>query len=311
MVGFVNTSRLGEQELLYICEDSYENSVNQTRVILVLDSEMPVLELVGDARVCLEEGVPYVERGATCTDAVDGTYPATIIGSVDHDVLGNQSVMYLCSDSAGNNVTVVRTVTVVSSDMPGNLFLTSYSVSIGRLTESLAPQLPAESVSPATDFAFNWSDDVTPGPEFCRFISIYEDLPDGDRSLLRQYEGYGLLSLSGVLADGQLQLAQGSDAALNAGLKHTTSYTIVLDELLVYDPSGRGNARQTLRIHTGDYSPPRLLESRPPAGHLAWPLAAGIRLRFDEPIQRGPQPSESAAHVPRNFSSPWLNSKVQ
>ena len=286
VVGYVNTSQLGEQELLYICEDSYENSVNETRRIIVLDSEMPVLELVGETRVCLEEGVPYVEQGATCTDAVDGTYPATIAGNVDPDVLGNQTILYSCSDSAGNNVTVARTITVVSSDMPGNLFLTSYSVEIGGVTESFAPQVLGEFVNPATDFAFNWSGDVTGGPEYCRFISVYESLPDGSLELVKQYEGVSLFSL-GVLVEGQLQLAQGSDASLSAGLKDATSYTIVLDELLVLDQSGYGNARQSLRILTGDYSPPILLESQPPAMHPAWPLSAGVSLRFDEPVLLG------------------------
>ena len=286
VVGQVNTSQLGEQVIVYFCEDSYENSVNQTRVIIVLDSEIPVLEMEGDARVCLEEGVPYVEQGATCTDAVDGTYPATVAGAVNPDVLGNYTIWYSCSDSAGNNVTVLRTVTVVSSDMPGNLFLTSFSVDIGGTT-SLAPQVQAVGVDPATDFAFNWSEDVIASPEFCRFISVYESLHDGSLSLIKQYEGYSLFSFSSVLADGQLQLAQGSDASLNAGLKDTTSYTIVLDELLVRDLSGLGNARQTLHLVTGDYSPPVLLESRPPAMHPAWPLAAGVLLRFDEPISVG------------------------
>ncbi|OLP83182.1 putative serine/threonine-protein kinase-like protein CCR3 [Symbiodinium microadriaticum] len=286
VLGYVNTSQLGEQDLLYICEDSFENSVNQTRRIVVLDSEMPVLELVGETRVCLEEGVPYVEQGATCTDAVDGTYPATIAGNVDPDVLGNQSIFYSCSDSAGNNVTVARTITVVSSDMPGNLFLTSYSAEIGGVTESFAPQVLGEGVNPATDFAFNWSGEVAAGPEFCRFISVYESLPDGSQVLVKQYEGFSLFSL-GVLAQGQLQLAQGSDASLSAGLKDATSYIIVLDELLVFDQSGYGNARQSLRILTGDYSPPILLESQPPAMHPAWPLSAGISFLFAKPVLLG------------------------
>ena len=287
VLGSVNTSQLGEQELLYICADSYDNSVNQTRIILVLDSEIPVLQLMGDSRVCLEEGVPYVELGATCTDRVDGTSPATIEGVVDPDVLGNHTIFYSCSDSAGNNVTVMRTVTVVSSDMPGNLFLTSYSVDVGGWSEAFAPQVHAANVNPATDFAFNWSEGVTAGPEFCRFISIYESQADGTVSLLRQYEGYGLLSSSGVLVDGQLQLAQGSDSSLSAGLKDSTSYTVVVDELLVHDSSARGNARQTLQFSTGDYSSPILLQTRPAPRHTAWPLASGIRLQFDEPIGPG------------------------
>lgn len=181
VAGWVNTSRFGSTLLVYSCEDSRENSANVSRLVLVVDSGLPSIELVGEARLCLEDGVNYIERGAICEDEVwvktceksrssvtkgelfyrigrvssilenltgpfqrsrqvDGKSPAKISGSVDVDVLGDHYVDYFCVDSVGNNFTVQRRVTVISSEMPGDLHMASFSATVRGSTVSSAPQ---------------------------------------------------------------------------------------------------------------------------------------------------------------------------
>ena len=79
-----------------------------------LDTEKPVITLVGDASISINKGDTYTEQGATWTDNVDGSGNATIGGdTVDTSTLGTYVVKYNYTDAAGNVATeVTRTVVV-------------------------------------------------------------------------------------------------------------------------------------------------------------------------------------------------------
>jgi hypothetical protein len=70
----------------------------------VVDTTPPTIALLGDNPFTLEVGVPYSDPGYTAADAYDGDISAdvTVIGSVDHTVLGSYVLRYNVSDSSGN-----------------------------------------------------------------------------------------------------------------------------------------------------------------------------------------------------------------
>jgi hypothetical protein len=81
------------------------------------DETDPVIRLNGMAEVRLNKGNDYMDKGATCNDARDGSItPIQTSNTVDTTSAGSYKVMYSCTDAAGNTATATRTVTV---DDPG------------------------------------------------------------------------------------------------------------------------------------------------------------------------------------------------
>ena len=81
------------------------------------DRTPPVITLVGPAAMDHEQGTAFTDPGATATDAVDGTVPVTVSGSVGVDA-GSYTLTYTASDRAGNVATTTRTVTVADTTAP-------------------------------------------------------------------------------------------------------------------------------------------------------------------------------------------------
>ena len=95
---------------------SYGNSVRFVRD--AVDTEPPVITLLGDNPISVNQGDTYTDQGATATDNVDGNLTAniTVTSNVDTSTVGTYTVTYNVSDAAGNAATeVVRTVNVVQA----------------------------------------------------------------------------------------------------------------------------------------------------------------------------------------------------
>ena len=83
------------------------------------DTTPPTIELVGDNPIEASHGSTYADQGATCTDDTDGTIvPVLASNDVDTGSIGTYSVVYSCTDDAGNESTVTRTVRVVDDTPP-------------------------------------------------------------------------------------------------------------------------------------------------------------------------------------------------
>ncbi len=83
-----------------------------------IDRTPPTIQLVGQSPADTVLGTPYVDAGATCTDAVDGdiTSQIQISNLVNTDIAGTYTVTFTCDDSAGNPaVPVTRTVNVIDT----------------------------------------------------------------------------------------------------------------------------------------------------------------------------------------------------
>lgn len=84
-----------------------------------VDTDGPVITLLGDAAVSIEIGEDYTDAGATANDNVDGDVTADIVvtGEVNTIKPGEYTLAYNVSDAAGNAATeVTRTVTVTFDD---------------------------------------------------------------------------------------------------------------------------------------------------------------------------------------------------
>jgi len=120
----VNASNVGDYVIRYNVIDSCGNSANEvTRTVHVIgsiDSAKPVITVTGDTEITVEVNTEYSDMGASSTDDTDGDLFANIItdNPVDMAVLGDYTVIYTVTDSAGNQSTASRIVHVVDTTPP-------------------------------------------------------------------------------------------------------------------------------------------------------------------------------------------------
>jgi len=116
----VDENVVGSYSVDYEVSDAAGNLAMASRTVNVVDTTPPIITLNGVTST-LEAGIDtYTELGATATDAVDGTFPATVSGDVvDTSTPGTYNVEYTATDNAGNPATpVTRIVTVVDTTSP-------------------------------------------------------------------------------------------------------------------------------------------------------------------------------------------------
>ncbi len=118
--GEVNIAQLGAYKLIYTATDLAENTSSVERVVDVVDTTAPVIELIGDNphEIYVDnsgESELYDEPGATVTD----NYDAEVAYDVDVSVVnvaqvGTYTITYTAQDSSGNEaVAVTREVSVI------------------------------------------------------------------------------------------------------------------------------------------------------------------------------------------------------
>jgi len=119
--GSVDTSKIGNYAILYSAKDKAGNEATLTRtvhVVLPPDVTPPVLTINGESTITLHQGATYTEPGATAQDERDGSVVVNISGNVDTSVVGQYTVTYTATDSAGNSATLTRTVNVIDVTPP-------------------------------------------------------------------------------------------------------------------------------------------------------------------------------------------------
>ena len=120
----VDTSTPGIYAVTYDVTDLDGNSAAQVvRTVILQDTIVPVITLLGNNPQIIEVNSVYVELGATASDNLEGNLTDSIIidsSSVDMSTPGDYYVTYDVSDSSGNSANQsVRTVTV--QDTSGGL----------------------------------------------------------------------------------------------------------------------------------------------------------------------------------------------
>ena len=114
----VDTRMPGTYDVVYVCSDGAGGvAVSARTVIVVADAVPPLIDLNGLAVVLHERGSKYADPGALCIDDVDGNKTLTADKrDVRPKKLGNYTITYSCSDSAGNEAEpATRTVVVVKA----------------------------------------------------------------------------------------------------------------------------------------------------------------------------------------------------
>ena len=120
-IGTVDTSVLGTYIITYEgIDDSNNHSEILTRTVIVRDSTIPIITLIGDQIVTIEYLSDYQELGAIVFDNYDHDIEVVIGGDpVETDFVGTYEVVYSYTDSSGNQaVDVIRTVIVSDTIAP-------------------------------------------------------------------------------------------------------------------------------------------------------------------------------------------------
>ena len=118
--GVVNTSVEGNYIITYTVSDTSGNTTTATRQVIVEgDTTAPVITILGEADVSINQYTPYIDAGATATDNVDGDLTSSIVttGVVNTSIEGNYIITYTVSDTSGNTATATRQVVVVVQNL--------------------------------------------------------------------------------------------------------------------------------------------------------------------------------------------------
>ena len=106
-------------------------AVQVSRTVIVADTIAPVINLLGDATVNVEQGTSYNDAGAVATDSFDGLVTVNTVNPVNVNIAGTYSVTYDAVDVAGNAaVQVSRTVIVADTTAPVITLLGSSSITL-------------------------------------------------------------------------------------------------------------------------------------------------------------------------------------
>lgn len=149
VTGTVNTSALGAYAVVYAVADAWGNNATVTRNVTVVDTTPPVISISGPNPFTMDAEKPYNDWGATAADTVQGDVSAAIVvvNNVATGQGGTYTVEYFVNDSAGNNATATRTVTVVPDTEHGK---GKDAFSYFAKKESPRPESAAETAAPAS-----------------------------------------------------------------------------------------------------------------------------------------------------------------
>ncbi|WP_375772986.1 DUF5011 domain-containing protein [Archangium gephyra] len=116
--GSVNSGAPGSYTVHYSATDPSGNSSSASRSVQVSDTLAPALALNGPASMGLECGSPFLDPGATASDACVGPLPVTVSGSVNSGAPGSYSLSYSAVDPSGNAASTGRAVQVSDTLAP-------------------------------------------------------------------------------------------------------------------------------------------------------------------------------------------------
>ena len=113
---------VGTYTLIYRAQDAADNLGIRYLTVNIADTTPPVITLLGDNPQEIGLNDPYVEQGATVSDACEGDISGEIVvdaSTVDTSVIGSYIVTYNAQDSVTNAaLEVTRTVEVIDTSIP-------------------------------------------------------------------------------------------------------------------------------------------------------------------------------------------------
>jgi hypothetical protein len=153
-ISTVNTSALGVFTVTYAVADLSGNNATATRNVTVVDTTPPAITVSGPNPFTMDAEKPYTDWGASAVDAAQGDVSGAIVvvNNVATGQGGTYTVDYFVNDSAGNNATASRTVTVVPDTQHGkgpNAFSYFAKKESPRSESAAETSAPAASAAPA------------------------------------------------------------------------------------------------------------------------------------------------------------------
>ena len=119
--GPLDVSTLGAKTVTYDVVNSRGFADHKERIVNVVDTTPPVIDLIGNSPKLVEVNTPYNDLGAIATDNLDGDVTANIVVGglpINTSVLGSNIVTYDVTDSSGNAAHAERIVTVIDIAPP-------------------------------------------------------------------------------------------------------------------------------------------------------------------------------------------------
>ena len=103
-------------------ERTFSDNAFKVEYSVAADETPPIITLVGDQIVAHAQGADYSDAGATAMDDVDGdiTESITVTGNVDVNTIGQYTITYSVSDSAGNAAEAVTRSIYIEVDTDGD-----------------------------------------------------------------------------------------------------------------------------------------------------------------------------------------------
>ncbi len=132
----VDTSTVGDYEVLYSISDTSGNSATTSRTVRIIDTIKPIIILIGDNTQQIEVNTTYTELGASATDNSDGDISTSIMidsSAVNTQTIGDYQVTYDVNDSSNNPATqAIRVIQVRDTTAPIITLSGNASVSINQ-----------------------------------------------------------------------------------------------------------------------------------------------------------------------------------
>ena len=158
----VDSDVTGDVKIIYSVKNSAGIEVHTERIVHVVDTTAPDINLIDGTTYYIKNGTQYCEPGYEAEDSCDGnlTSKVKVSGNVDTQTDGKYTLTYEVEDAAGNKTSVERCVRVYSpmpdnTVNPGNkvVYLT-FDDGPGKYTQRLLDVLDKYNVN-ATFFVTN------------------------------------------------------------------------------------------------------------------------------------------------------------
>ncbi len=112
----VNETKVGKYIIQYTIKSKNDKNFKFiTREVFIVDSEIPMIDLIGDKEVQIFVGDEFTEPGYKAYDNVDKdiTSNVKVIGEIDNTKVGVYEIVYEVTDSSSNVVKASRVINVV------------------------------------------------------------------------------------------------------------------------------------------------------------------------------------------------------
>jgi hypothetical protein len=104
--------------LTYIATDAASNTATIHRTVIVQDTTLPIITMLGDNPFTNECHSPFADPGATASDSCSGLASFTTNSTVNPNAVGLYTIHYVATDGAGNTSTNTRSVIVRDTTPP-------------------------------------------------------------------------------------------------------------------------------------------------------------------------------------------------